>query len=127
MTIVNTHQVNKNTILSLLNDSIIFYRIADSFSSAMRAFEPMEQYDRFTPSLNFNGFETIFDLMNLEDLEKFGRIREDLTEIGWKFCENTDAADVVAKQLYQRWILELKEKSNFQEFKAPKLSLINNN
>jgi hypothetical protein len=124
MEIINTHQVNKEIILNLLNDSIIFYRIADHFRSAMNAFEPMIQYDRFTASLNYNGFETIFDLMNLEDLEKFGHIREDLTDIGWEFCEKTDAADVVAKQLYKRWISEIKEKSNFPEFKATELSII---
>jgi hypothetical protein len=127
MEIVNTHQVNKNTILSLLNDSIIFYRIADNFSSAMRAFEPMEQNDQFTPSLNYNGFNTIFDLMNLEDLEKYGTIRDYLSDIGWQLCEKPIDADILAKQIYQKWNAELKVKSNLQEFKSPKLSFINNN
>ncbi len=100
---------NEETVIKILNDSIIFYRIAASFSGALRAFTPTEQHDNFTPSFNYLGFDTALDLLGLEDLEKYGRLRESLQEIGWEYCETNKVADTLARELYFKWIYEAQE------------------
>ena len=122
--IASVHRHNKDVVLQIIQDAVIFYRVSDKMEDALRAWDPHRQDCSFEPAHYYKGFYTAFNLLNVPyDEESENERNEHLGDLGGemfdmafeKFVHNSSlTAQQAAEVIYKNWIHMIINKTKFQ-------------
>ena len=122
--ITSRHRHNKDVVLKIIQDAVIFYRVSDKMEDALRAWAPNRQDVSFEPSHYYQGFYAAFDLMNVPYSEEsensknehLGDLGGELFDMAFdKFVHNPSLnAEQAAEVIYKNWIHMIINKTKFQ-------------
>ena len=89
----------KNEIIGIIQDSIIWDRVNVGMLQILNSFSPQVNKHEFYPDYKYNGYETAFNILKLEEdtKEKFAGIYSKISS-----SNSSDAAEV-AKTIFNEW------------------------
>jgi len=98
----------KKTVLNIISDSVIFFRMCNGVNKILESFNPNEA-DTFEGENHYYGYDTAMNLMGIGQEFKDEVVREKLMEIFHVTLINIEdkqgfgGSNLIAKEIYKKW------------------------